>query len=300
MSELRILLPSFIRTDCDGYSKLAEIYGLVMKQSCTDVIIDFGACLEFESNMAAVLGSILQDLMCRGYNIFVTFPKAISVRRNLSRCKFLKAFDVKSLSMEKENYLEYKMFSRAESDNFKFYVRDQLMTKQKFPAHSEMAGILIQESILEIFVNAREHGECNEIFCCGEYFGKYYPPVLNMTIVDRGNTIWRTVNKFLYRKNNITLDQWEAISWAMKKGNTTKSFPGGLGLSRLKNFIKVNQGSLQIVSDIAMIEFSNGMEKRSQLNMPFEGTIVTMKFNFNENQKYYRAKEEALDINNLL
>lgn len=300
MTGYSIYLPHCIKTDNAGYGYIAEIYGTVLNQSQPNIIIAFDDCVEFESNMAAVLGAVLQDLKNRGYNIYVSLPQSINVRRNLSRCKFLRAFDVQSFSMEKENYLEYKMFLQNEGDNFKCYVRDQLMTKQKFPAHSDMAGDLIQESILEIFVNAVEHGKCNEIFCCGEYLGKENPPVLNMTIVDRGNTIWRTVNEFLIRKKQKELDPWEAISWAMQKGNTTKDFPGGLGLSRLKSFIDVNQGTLQIVSDNAMVEFNKGHERSSSLSVPFEGTIVTMKFNFDENQKYYRAKEEVFDFNNLL
>lgn len=207
-----------------------------------------------------------------------------------------------SNSMVKENYLEYRMFSPEQSDDFKMYVQDQLMKKQKFPPHSEMAGKLIQESILEIFVNAKDHGKCDGIFCCGEYLSGSIPPVLNMTIVDRGYTIMRTVNEFLSRKRNkvVNLTACEAIHWALEEGHTTKDFPGGLGLTRLKSFVNVNRGAMQIVSDKGMVEYSNGTTSDEILNSAFEGTIVTMKFNFDENQGNYVTKEELIDMDNLL
>lgn len=175
------------------------------------------------------------------------------------------------------------------------------MRKQKFPAHSEKAGKLIQESILEIFVNAVEHGKCDNIFCCGEYISNTNPPILNMTIVDRGNTIMRTVNDFMNRKKlPVRFNSCDAIHWALEEGHTTKDFPGGLGLSRLKSFIGANRGCMQIVSDTGMVEYEKGEIRDFNMNIPFEGTIVTMKFNFDDNQNYYVAKEEIFNIDNLL
>ena len=69
--------------------------------------------------------------------------------------------------------------------------------KQKFPAQTEKAGSLIQESIMEIFVNAVSHGECSFVYSCGEYDQDKTPPSLDMTIVDRGHTIPCMVNDFL-------------------------------------------------------------------------------------------------------
>ncbi len=303
MQYFDILLAPNVLTNCDGYRHLTEIYSMVRSQDNTNVRIVFNQCSEFESNLTAVLGSILTDLKEHGYKIWLTLPVSKKVRRNLSRCKFFKAFDTLSNSMEKENYLDYRLFSPNESDDFKVYIEEQLMRKQKFPAHSEMAGKLIQESILEIFCNAKDHGKCNGIFCCGEYISTTNPPILNMTIVDRGYTIMWTVNDFLMKKRKSIAEPFspcKAIRWALEEGHTTKDFPGGLGLTRLKSFVNANHGTMQIVSDRGMIEYSNGITTDFDMMVPFEGTIVTMKFNFDANQNYYVAKEELLDMNNLL
>ena len=299
MDSFDVILAPNILTDRDGYRHLSEIYGKVMSQENHNVRIVFDQCSEFEANLTAVLGAILTDLKERGYKIWLTLPISRKVRRDLSRCKFLKAFQTPSNSLERENYLDYRAFSTDDSELFKCYVEEQLMQKQKFPAHSEMAGKLIQESIMEIFVNAIEHGKCDQVFCCGEFIGNTVPPVLNMTIVDRGHTILRTVNDFRRRKSLKDIDACRTIRWALEEGHTTKNFPGGLGLSRLKSFITANKGCMQIVSDSGLVEMREGNLTDSDIVTPFEGTIVTMKFNFDD-RSYFIAKEELPNFDNLL
>ena len=300
MPTFDILLNPSVRTDYPGYSHLSSIFNRVVSQGEKTIRIIFDQCSEFDSNLAAVLGAVLTHLKEEGYSIVLTWPFSSKVRRSLSRCKFFKAFDFLSHSMDKENYLEYRVFTPDDSDSFKQYVDDQLMHKQKFPAHSGKAGKLIQELIFEIFINAIEHGKCRHIFCCGEYFPLMNPPMLNMTIVDRGDTIRGSVNKFMKRKGIAhTYTSTEAIHWAMEEGHTTKDWPGGLGLSRLRKFVKANRGVIQIVSDNGMVEYSIDKQSEFILDSPFEGTIVTMMFNFNDNQNYYVASEEY-DMNNLL
>lgn len=292
-------LSSTILTDYDGYSHLSAIYGSVMSQGNQDVRIVFNQCSEFEANLTAVLGAVLTDLKNRGYGIWLTLPISRKVRRNLSRCKFLKAFQTPSNSLERENYIDYRKFDTSGSELFKLYVDEQLMHKQKFPAHSKMAGKLIQESIMEIFVNAVEHGKCEHVFCCGEFIGNTVPPVLNMTIVDRGHTILRTVNEFRQKKGQSPIGACQAIRWALEEGHTTKNFPGGLGLSRLKSFIMANKGCMQIVSDHGFVEMRESHLVDRNMKVAFEGTIVTMKFNFDDST-YFIAKEEISDFENLL
>ncbi|MCL5055576.1 MAG: hypothetical protein M1169_06475 [Firmicutes bacterium] len=58
-----------------------------------------------------------------------------------------------------------------------------------------------------------------------------------LTIVDLGKTIKTGVNNFL-KKN---LSGIEYIAWAVEEGNTTKrgTIPGGLGLSLIREFLKI-------------------------------------------------------------
>ncbi|WP_147473867.1 hypothetical protein [Chryseobacterium nematophagum] len=53
------------------------------------------------------------------------------------------------------------------------------------------------------------------------------------------------------------IDAKEAIVWAMKMGNTTKtgSNPGGLGLAVIFEFIEKNKGKIQVISADGFYEF---------------------------------------------
>ena len=142
------------------------------------------------------------------------------------------------------------------------------------------------------------HGKTEYVHSCGEYNNNLH--TLDMTIVDCGLTIPHNVNTYLLRKGKPALDSCDAIKWAFVNGNTTKDTPGGLGLAILKQFIELNNGCLQMISGDAFLEFNaNGVESQL-LNTQFPGTIVNMKFNFDDDKKYLMAEERNIDKKNLL
>lgn len=295
----KVILSNRICTDVQGYQHMVNVYDSIIRQDDKDVTIVFDECIHFDANLSAILGSLLDDLKSKGFNIWLTHPKDCTVRDNLSRNNFFSAFNPECNRADTENFIEYKIFRPDESIDFKLYIETQLMQKQKFPVHTEKAGRLIQESIMEIFVNAVIHGECSYIYSCGEYDETKSPPSLDMTIVDRGQSIPLKVNDFMTRRNWQPMTHCQAIRWALMDGNTTKDIPGGLGLSTLLSFLQLNQGAMQIVSGLGMVEFRNNRMIDFNLSNSFEGTIVNMEFNFNDD-KNYRLANESVDLSNLL
>lgn len=279
---------------------MVDVHDEIVKQDDSEVTLVFGNCKHIDANLSAVLGSLLDNLQAQGYEMWLSHPKDEKVRDNLSRNNFFSAFNPDCHNNEDtENFIEYRKFTPDQSSQFKSYIETQLMRKQKFPAHTEEAGRLIQESIMEIFVNAVSHGECSYVYSCGEYDDTKTPPCLDMTIVDLGHSIPCRVNDFMTRRHWQPMTHCEAIRWALVDGHTTKSIPGGLGLSTLLEFLRLNRGSMQIVSGLGMVEFRAGRLYDYVLTKPFEGTIVNMEFNFNDN-KNYRLASERVDLANLL
>lgn len=294
-----VILSKYICTDAVGYQHLVDVYDMINNQSDREVTLVFDECEHIDANLSAVLGSLLDDLKSCGYNLWLTHPTSVQVRENLSRNNFFSAFNPDYIAEDTENFIEYKKFRPDDSRDFKSYIETQLMQKQKFPAHTEKAGSLIQESIMEIFVNAVSHGECSYVYSCGEYDETKTPPSLDMTIVDRGHSIPYKVNDFMTRRNWQAMTPCQAIRWALIDGNTTKNIPGGLGLSTLLEFLRLNQGAMQIVSGLGMVEFRNNRLTDYALSKSFDGTIVNMEFNFNDD-KNYRLANEQVDLTNLL
>ncbi|MDE6207688.1 MAG: hypothetical protein K2M55_07750 [Muribaculaceae bacterium] len=294
-----VALSNDIRTDIKGYQHLVDVFADILGQEDKEVTIVFDGCEHIDANLSAVLGSLFDELKSQGFQIWLTNPTNAQVRDNLSRNNFFSAFNPDCNTEDTENFIEYRRFKPEESKNFKSYIETQLMQKQKFPAHTEKAGRLIQESIMEIFVNAVSHGECAYVYSCGEYDGTKAPPCLDMTIVDRGHSIPAKVNDYMTRRDWQPMTACQAIRWALMDGNTTKDIPGGLGLSTLMEFLKLNQGSMQIVSGNGMVEYRDNRLLNYDMARSFDGTIVNMEFNFDDD-KNYRLVDEPVDLSNLL
>jgi len=145
----------------------------------------------------------------------------------------------------------------------------------------------INESIFEIFNNAANHGRCSHIFSCGQYFPA--KKKLDFTIVDLGVTIEKNVSDYLREEYSGE----DAIKWAVTEKNTTRqgSIPGGLGLKLIREFIKLNKGTIQIVSADGYWQQSVDKVTSRSYSKDFPGTIVNLEFNIDD-QSYYRLSSE--------
>lgn len=153
----------------------------------------------------------------------------------------------------------------------------------------------MNQSIFEIFENARTHGKCELIYTCGQYYPNKNPPRIDTTIVDLGFTIKKNVNDFLIHRREKPFNLgYNAIQWAIQKGNTTKtgSISGGLGLDLVLEFLKLNNGKIQIVSSDGYWEFRKGDFIKGPFTLGFPGTIVNIEVNINDTY-HYRLKEEV-------
>lgn len=294
----RVSVPQTVSSDKAGYEFIAGIYPTVIAQEDKEITIGFDECNSFDGNLASALGAVLDTLLTYDFKIWITRPKARNVRKVLARNHFLIAWEVETLISDKENYVHYQKFPLDDEVQFKKYIDSELIHKQKFPAHTDLVGEKMVESICEIYANAIMHGKSKYVYACGEY--QEDDKILNMTIVDCGETVAKNVNSFFVSKGKEQVSAAEAIEWAFVSGNTTKADTGGLGLAILKEFIDQNQGSLQMVSDTGMLEFNKGTVKKEALNNSFPGTIVNMKFNFADPKKYFMVYEKNTDFNDLL
>lgn len=167
-----------------------------------------------------------------------------------------------------------------------------------FPDCTEKAKNKIIESIYEIFANAVSHGGCDNVYCCGEVHPRKGKTMLDMTIVNLGLSVVDNVNRYMQEKMFPIYTSCEALDWAFEEGHTTKQDTGGLGLSILKDFIKMNEGTIQMISGDAMLEIEGETHNKTQFNKWFPGTIVTVEFNCDDNKMYF-TEDEVPDMNNL-
>lgn len=292
-------LPIRITSSIEGYNALSELFFDIQEkvEHHNELAIDFSNCKEIDGNLCAALGAIF-DKFSSKLKIMLQISGDKGVGKILSRNHFLRAWQMETTT-EKECFVPYARFetSDANASEFKKYIDEWLISKQKFPEHSKAVGENLVASLYEIYANAKMHGEATYVYSCGEY--KESNTTFEMAIVDLGKTIPSNVNSFLEKRGEDSLPACQAIYWAFEEGHTTKEDTGGLGLSLLREFIELNNGSLHMVSAGGFVEYTNGRFEFHELNRNFPGTIVNIKFNFSDSKRY-RMNSETPKFDDLL
>lgn len=143
-------------------------------------------------------------------------------------------------------------------------------------------------------LNAVLHSRTKKgIFSCGQFF--YQRKKLDFTVADLGVGMQKNIKTH----TGLDLSPEKAIVWATEGNNTTKcgNVPGGLGLKLLSEFIDLNRGCIQIVSDAGYWQRKKGHTFSARLSERFPGTVVSGKINTADTSSYGLASEiNAADI----
>lgn len=277
-----------IDTSFSCYNQFINLY-----HELKDVEFDaVGLHLEgwFGANMSAVLGGILDK-------VSVTNSIAISSRKSeilsiLKKNSFLANYGHRVMPDTNDTTIKYLKLKPVESRYFNSYIMTELLSRDALPEMTAALRKKIAESIYEIFVNAQIHSSTDYIYTCGQFFPRKHK--IEFTIVDTGIGFKNAINN----RFNDALTSVQAIKWAIKDKNTTKiDTPGGIGLSILAEFIKLNRGRFQIISDNGFYEYGASEQARF-LDAPFPGTIVNMEFRTDDTQSYMLSSESH-DIGNI-
>ncbi len=279
--------PSHIKSDYTGYGVLVKLHSDTKKLENTYLALDLANTVWLEANLCAGLGAILKDVEDRGNKIYLR-----NVRPNvtviLSKNGFLEAFGGDKMPDTHSTTIQFSTFDVSNARLFVDYLDKQLLAQPDLPKMSDLLKKKINKSIFELFNNAYTHGRCKIAFSCGQYYPNKFR--LDFTIVDLGRTIRKNVRDYLGKPD---MSGPEAIKWAVMEGNTTKvgNIPGGLGLSLIRDFLKLNEGKIQIVSSDGYWEEIKGKESFSLFKQTFTGTIVNLEFNINDSHSYVLSSE---------
>jgi hypothetical protein len=271
-----------METSRAGFAALTSLHHALSRFPSLKIELDCSEVRWLDGNMAAPLGGILQLARSRGNEIcFLNLNR--SVMTVLSRSGFLPtpAIDYFGTS------IPYKCFERAQSVLFAEYTELQ-MRGRGMPALSTQLRSKFLEGLDEIFNNAAIHSKSEHgIYCCGQAYPKSNK--LKFTIADVGIGI--RCSLLASRGFDVASD--EAIDWAMTEGSTARTgdVPGGLGLKILREFIEMNGGEIQIISETGYWALRHGQKYNSQFLRPYPGTIVSLQINTADDNLYYLSNE---------
>lgn len=289
---MKLTLPE-IRHGQSGFQALVRLVGATKACLFEDIDIDMGATAWFDADMCAALGAILYRLG-EGLNTVRLTNIRPGVENILLKNGFLSHYGREKIPDRWGTTIPYRRFDAKDDRFFADYIENELIYRAEMPVMS--AGLLkkFRESIFEIFSNAVLHSRTElGIFSCGQFFPARHQ--LDFSVADLGVGMRQNI------KDNTGLDlsPEAAIVWAFEGRNTTKRgpVPGGLGLKLLVEFIDLNGGCIQIVSDAGYWRREKGKTLTASLTHSFPGTVVTVEINMADTNSYKLTSElSAADI----
>ena len=290
---MKITLPP-IRHDRRGFETLVLLHAQTENCFLNDNIeIDMTETTWFDADMCAAFGAILYNLGAKLNTVRLTnIPH--KVQNILSRNGFLSHYGRNRIPDDWGSTITYQRFDTKDDRFFSGYIEYELIYRSEMPKMS--LGLLkkFRESIFEIFSNAVLHSRTKRgIFSCGQFF--YNRNKLDFTVADLGVGMCENIKTH----TGLNFSPEEAIEWATKGNNTTKrgNVPGGLGLKLLGEFVDLNGGCIQIVSDAGYWQRKNRQTFTARLSERFPGTVVSVEINTADTASYGLTSEiNASDI----
>jgi len=288
-------IPVKVSSNFEGYNYLSKLNKELQLLDFESIILDFSQNTWFEANLCAALGAIIYEANNRLNDISI--EGLASRQKNIfSKNHFLASFGGEKISDNYATTIKYRRNKLTDEKLIKEFLYSELIRKPDFPKLSEGLKKEIIRSIFEIYSNAIIHGDCAEVYSCGQLYPTKTPPRIDFTIVDMGKSIKKNVCDFFGKE----ISGIDSIKWALKENSTTKpiekNIPGGLGLKLICDFVKLNNGKIQIVSDTGCWQLNGNKEDSFVLNYPFPGTLVNLEFNLGDQSLYCLKEEEPESI----
>jgi len=292
MEEVIIEIPEQLGNTYESYDFFITMITKLNKIESSKVVLDFKKTRWLRANLTAVLGAICYDSVKVNKNKIVFRNITESINKIFKKNHFSKKFKIDAIDDTYHTTIKYKEFNPKEKNNFQKYLRYEMVPSLKVKMSNEFEKEF-RRAIEELFQNSRLHGNCDNIYTCGQYFPS--EKSVYFTIVNLGTTIKENVMRKL---NSYDITASESINWATKNGNTTKADnqAGGLGLPFLIDFLSKNHGSIQIISSNGFYENSDETITISSFEGEFLGTIVNLVFKINDEKLYKTDFEEKNGI----
>jgi len=235
-----------------------------------EIILNFEETKLFESNHFAVLACLVAFLERRRNKVrFIEMQESI---QNLFNYKKLE--NKRNQKRIWKSLIKCQCFTSPDEVSLSDYLEGKIFPNRPEITTNPQLKMAIELCVAEIFRNAFVHSLCKEVFIA-HYFSVYNKKLF-LSIVDQG----KTMRDLARVNNNQGLNGVEAIEWAVKEGTSTKSESHkGIGLNTIRQFVKQNQGKIQVLSgngvwkQVKHRTFSKSYEKS------FPGTIITLEFN---------------------
>ena len=252
------------------------------------VVFDFAGCDFLRPNAVAFLGGLIRLLELRGTYV-VLGEMNQSLRGNLLRNGFLGAFGSESFG-HRGATVPYREDRGCDPEGFLEYLAEEWLGKG-WVGVSPALRDAISAQVSECYLNAFQHADSPVgTFTCGQYFPRLEE--LQLSIIDFGIGIPARVRGFLSEPDKPA---GECLEWAFLPGHSTAADgrSRGLGLGLLRDFLKVNRGSLDIYSHDGYSSSEHGSFAFRASPGLFKGTLINIRIRCDS--RFYKFSSENVE-----
>lgn len=277
-----------IYSNQQGIERLARLAKTTNGLFRDRLTLDMSSVSWIDANLASILGAILVKLSEKRSNRIRISNLRHGVETILRKNQFLTNFGFEDYRDNNRTTMPFKRLGLSDKHQFETYIAHQFQGKG-LPEMSVAATKIFRKKVFEIFQNAAVHSESSVgVFVCGQHFPTRKR--LAFTITDMGIGIRDSVRNYF---SNPRIGSIAALKWALKAHHTTRTgkTPGGLGLTELQKFARLNRGMIQIASRFAFYEFIQGDGCFAKMTTSFPGTAVTIVVNTADEANYVLASE---------
>ncbi len=253
---------------------------------------NFSHCNFLRPNAVAFLGGLTR--LAQHHNIPVEIEWntiSAAVLANLCQNGFASSFGYPSPGWN-GNSIPYREDRYSAPNPVLDYLTDLWLGRGWVHVSPRLSDAIVGK-VWEIYANSFEHSiSAVGVYSCGQYYNAMNQLVLS--VVDFGVGIPSKIRQYLQsdpRAQNLLSSS--CLEWAFQSGNTTTTQLGvarGLGLDLLKEFVRLNAGSLEIYSNNGYAIVDRNGERYQDLNGGFSGTAVQIKLNCDETLYHFRGE----------
>ena len=267
---MEITIPKKLTNNFQSYLFFTELQATTKRFIQDEIVLNFEETKLIESNLFAVLGSLIMDLERRKNKVrLINFPDSI-----------LNLFYTKKMikgGMKKDvwkSLIKCQFFKSADEGELTDYLENKIFPERPDVALNPQLKMAIELCVAEIFRNAFAHSNRKEVFI--SHYVSVHNKKLIISIVSKGANMQKLATNMLKQAQN----GMGAIQWAVDSGTTSKPFKhNGMGLFTIRQFIEQNNGKIQIISGNGVWKQVKHRKFSKLTRKEYPGTIVTLEFN---------------------
>lgn len=295
MTLIRVLkIPESIGQNSKDIKELIYLYKDIFSDNHHDFyMLDFSECIFLGPTAVIVIAGIIRESEYHKKKIKISWGSIKkSVLANLCQNGFAERFGYKQQPWI-GNSVPFREDKNPDFPSISDYLTKSWLNKNWVNIEDELKDAIACR-VWEIYINAFDHAHSKTgVFSCGQHFHKLEEVFLS--VVDFGVGIPNKVREFFqHDKRSLQLKDSKCLQWAFRLGNTTRQeegVPRGLGLDLLRDFINVNNGTLEIYSGHGYALVSENSLTFEDKKEFFPGTLVQFKL-IRDGRLYHFQKED--------